>query len=120
MSDHPYCIWIEKIIESKRLDKFKLFFDICSSNEYEGILLYPKNEYNKSHFNFTSLIITVKKISHTNTRDYGKPLLTFFQENTCTSQKIYKNIDRLIKALSKLTSNKKLNPIVLVPPPYFV
>jgi len=120
MIEHPYDIWVEKIIDSKRLDKFKLFFDIYSNNEYEGILLYPKREYSKGYFNFNSLIITVKKISHNNNKDYGKPLLTFFQEDICTSQKIYKNIERLIKALAKLTSNNKLTPIVLVPPPYFV
>ena len=117
MSNQPCDFWATRIIESKSLAKFKLYFEIYYTIDYKGILIYPKRDY-LDYFNFTSLSVTAKKISYINAKDYGKPLLCYFNGNSCHYQKIYKNIDRLIKGLSRLTSSKKLSTTVVSPPPY--
>lgn len=114
-----YQNWYTVLTEDAKLKKFFDFFK--SSYDKDGIYFYLKSKDLKPLFSFSIICIQLNRINPEYNRHYCKPILTFWRKKVCLKERIYKNINSLVKPLKSITKNKNLTieSIANSPPPAY-
>lgn len=123
MDNYPYNDWLNSIYSSSKLIKFNKIFEFNYLDSRFGLVIKPKRVYRNTYFNFNTICITNKKITPDNFKDLNKVSVSFWDNSRLVNSYVFKNIDKTINYLRKITSNKLVKIIendseTDAPPPY--